>query len=557
MNIMHFFKPHSLIAALLIVSFLGAPLFFLKPRTTIAQAGGGLTGCFSGFGGGSSSGAGGGSSSGAGGGSGSGSGSTGGGQNAVPVKNKIIEDKTTSLEKKESCLDGIVTLAVRALAQTMTQDIIRWINSGFKGQPGFVDNPKRFLGSVANTISGAFINEVGLAGLCEPFRPQIQIALFAVPSYKEKAQCTFSGIVKNMNAFANDFNEGGWTAWISTVQPQNNAFGSYFLATDERYSRMLAAQQNARDDANQSRGFLSQYQCDFKDDADFGVDENNVDIPGDNWVGTAEARSYAGPYYDGGMEACIAASKVNLGSVLASQTDFALTIDGRQILAADEIGEMISAIIGTFFNKLITDGLANLTREKNKDLFDIPDPFEQYKAPLLASLNTAIASTTAYLTAYRDILTTLADLVEIADDRIACWEAVDAYIPDPPPAEPTPPLYTAKITEIQTRKKALQAILDKNAPVDAQNINAATTLLQRLNDILAMITPPNNDISGALIAFQSITNIPSQEDIDAAEGQLLIYAEELFGPEGANEDLLTCQALPGGQPTATSTPLTL
>ena len=150
------------------------------------------------------------------------------------------------------------------------------------------------------------------------------------------------------------------------VQPQNNAFGSYFLAEDERYARIVSAQQNARDDANQSRGFLSQYKCDFKDDADFGVDENNVDIPGDNWVGTAEARSYAGPYYDGSMEACITASKVNLGSVLASQTDFALTIDGRQILRQDEIGEMISAILNTFFNKLLTDGLANLTREKTR-----------------------------------------------------------------------------------------------------------------------------------------------------------------------------------------------
>ncbi|MCR4306385.1 MAG: hypothetical protein NUV42_00270 [Candidatus Yonathbacteria bacterium] len=543
MNIMRFFKPHSIIAALLITSFLGAPLFFSAPHTAYT-AGINLQSC---LGGGSSAGSGG-SSSGGGGSAG------GGGGNEIPVKDDTTRKKTTALENKESCLDSIVTLAVRGFLQKMTGDVIDWINGGFKGKPGFVDNPKRFLGSVADTISGAFINEAGLAGLCDPFRPQILFELAIVPSYKQKAQCTFSGIVDNMNAFANDFNEGGWTAWISTVQPQNNAFGSYFLATDERYSRMLAAQQNARDDANQSRGFLSQYQCDkdSMDDVDFGVDEEGFDIPGDNWDGSATVRSYVGPWNEGGIPGCWSAKKVNLGSVLASQADFALTIDGRTLLAADEVSEAVAAILNTFFNKLLTDGLANLTREKNPDLFDVPDPFEQYRAPLLTSLNTAIASTTAYLTAYNGVLDALNDLVGTNDERIICWQSVDDYEPDP--LNPSPPQYTQKITDITKRRDELQKILDTNATVDAQNINAATALLQRLEDILAMITPPNNDTSDALIEFQTITTIPSQEDIDAAGEQLLIYTEELFGPGGAQEDLSACQEIQETQLNPSVTP---
>lgn len=509
---MHFFKPHSIIATLLLVSLLGVPLFFLKPSPAHAVG-------FCGFTintGGSSSGTG------------------GSGNNEVPVKEK-------EQRSKESLGDCLVSFVAKLAAKMLTQSILDWINSGFKGQPTFVQDPKRFLGDVANEVSGAFIAEVGLSALCTPFRPQIQIALYGVQSYYKRSQCTLDKVINNLNAFYNDFNAGGWTAWISTVQqPQNNPYGAYFISLQEQQLRILDAKQNTRDDANQSQGFLSLYKCSQMDP----------------FYGDPDFPNYETPYHEGGIKGCESASKTTPGKTIAGQADFALTIGGLQLIQADELNEMIGVIADAFVSQLIKQGLSSLSKKDSPDLFI--DPSIAIRAQLERDLAAAIAATEAYLSALTGSRDDLEELIGLADDRIACWSAVDAYIPNPPPTEPAPLLYTAKIAEITARKAELLKLLEES-PATPEEVAYATNLLEDLQSTDPRKDPPSirrlldlGDISTALTEFGKLVGgVPSQEKIDATTAQSGDYAGELIA---ANTDLLECRELPGGQPTATSTP---
>lgn len=508
---MYFLKPHSIIVTLLLVSFLGAPLFLLKPSTAHAVGFCGLNINI----GGSSVGA-------------------GGGQE-IPVKDKEIRSK-------ESLGDCLVSVAAKLAAKMLTQSILDWINSGFKGQPTFVQDPKRFLGDVANEVSGAFIAEVGLSALCTPFRPQIQIALYGVQSYYKRSQCTLDKVINNLNAFYNDFNAGGWTAWISTVQqPQNNPYGAYFISLQEQQLRILDAKQNTRDDANQSQGFLSLYKCSQMDP----------------FYGDPDFPNYETPYHEGGIKGCESASKTTPGKTIAGQADFALTIGGLQLIQADELNEMIGVIADAFVSQLIKQGLSSLTKANNPDGV-FTDPSIAIRAQLERDLAAAIAAIEAYLSALTGSRDDLEELIGLADDRIACWSAVDAYIPNPPPTEPAPLLYTAKIAEITARKAELLKLLEES-PATPEEVAYATNLLEDLQSTDPRKDPPSirrlldlGDISTALTEFGKLVGgVPSQEKIDATTAQSGDYAGELIA---ANTDLLECQEIQKTQQNPPVTP---
>jgi len=500
---MYFFKPHSIIAALLIVSFLGVPLFSLKPTTAEAI---GFCGVNINIGGSSTS--------------------AGSGNDEVPVKEK-------EQRSKESLGDCLVSFAAKLAAKMLTQSILDWINSGFEGQPTFVQDPKKFIGDVANEASGAFIAEVGLSALCVPFRPQIQIALYGVQTYYVRSQCTLDTVINNVQSFYDDFNAGGWTAWVNTVQqPQNNPYGAYFISLQEQQLRILQAKQNASDDANQSGGFLSLYKCDRMDPF-----HGDPDFP-----------NYETPYNEGGIKGCESASKTTPGKTIAGQADFALSIGGRQLIEADELNEMIGVIADAFISQLIKQGLSSLTKANNPgNIFD--DPSVAIKAKLEADLAAAIAATEAYLSALTSGRDALEELIALADDRIACWEAVDAYgATQEPPVEPQ---YATTTAEIRNRQTELLVLLEET-PATPEEVAYATELLEDLQSTDPQKDPPSirrlldlGDLTTALTEFGKLVGgVPSQEAIDAITAQSGDYTGEIIA---ANADLLACEEIREGQ----------
>jgi hypothetical protein len=240
----------------------------------------------------------------------------------VPTSDKAIRLKEVGITKwgitwPGVTLDGIVILATKALLQQLSDDVVTWINNGFDGGPGFATDPADFFLGVADQVAIPFIEDVGLSALCSPFRAQIEGALRI--SYNSSlpqrdryvGSCTISGIVGNFENFlSGDFAEGGWEGWITMTQNQDsNPFGAMITAQSTLAARIASATGIAEQELSWSKGFLSSREC----------------------SGT------------GSEEVCVTTTP---GTVIEGQLQKVLGSEINQLELADELDEMIGALLG-------------------------------------------------------------------------------------------------------------------------------------------------------------------------------------------------------------------
>lgn len=193
---------------------------------------------------------------------------------------------------KETFLDPLAYYAARFLIRMLTQSIVDWINSGFNGNPSFVEDPKDFLLATADRTIGEFIFDSDLGFLCKPFEINVRLALgLQYNPFQDKIRCTLSQILQNADGtvtdtydkFMNgDFIEGGgWDTWLQvTTVPQNNQLGAMLIAQAELDARLESENKRVDQELSWGAGVLSQKQC----------EETVYDASG-NVVGTPETYS--------------------------------------------------------------------------------------------------------------------------------------------------------------------------------------------------------------------------------------------------------------------------
>ncbi len=251
------------------------------------------------------------------------------------AQNSITAANTSAVTQKELVLDGIVTAAAKIVISNMTNSIVTWINSGFQGNPAFITNPESFFTDVADQIAGNFIAGTELGFLCEPFSLDIRIALAANYSstYRQANYCRLSDVVSNTENFAKftegDFSRGGWDSWFEISQnPQNNPMGAYLSAQTELSIRTARGQSIKLLEANWGQGFLSYQECLAEDINGNCVEKGPIQTP---------------------------------GSVIESQLENTLGTGVRQLEIADEINEIVSALVGQLVQTVFTEGLSSFS----------------------------------------------------------------------------------------------------------------------------------------------------------------------------------------------------
>lgn len=220
----------------------------------------------------------------------------------------------------------------KAILHRMLKDIIRWINSGFKGSPMFVQDLGGFLTSAADEAAGRFIQEVGgpLSIVCSPFRLNIRIAIATAYSQsrdRNLRRCTLSGAMQNIqNFFDGDFNQGGWGTWLQIVhQPQQYTYlGQYYLAAAEASIAIEGARGERLELARWAGGFLWGETC------------RNITTP------------------DGRVER---KCEVNTpGVIVQEQLNKHLGAGYDSLVAADQINEVVNA----FLQQVVTQALSGV-----------------------------------------------------------------------------------------------------------------------------------------------------------------------------------------------------
>ncbi len=245
------------------------------------------------------------------------------GSNAEVATSKInggILGLEKTLLGKEFGFDQVAWAVARAAVQSITQSIINWINSGFQGSPAFVQDLEQHLLNIADQTAGNFIyNDPALNFLCSPFQLDVKIALATAyresQNFAEEAQCTLTDVTNNVDGFINgSFQEGGWSSWFELTQnPVNTPTGAYLAAETEMYARIVDEQGQAIEELSWGDGFLSFKVCADTDVASGAVSSGDCDI-------------------------------VTPGATIADQLNEALGAGQRQLIEADEINEIISAL---------------------------------------------------------------------------------------------------------------------------------------------------------------------------------------------------------------------
>ena len=173
--------------------------------------------------------------------------------------------KTSALE---NCLLAAKDIAMRVAREILKKQIldqivdqtIRWIQDGT--QPKFVEDFGQFVSDSANAGIGEAIREIGLGEFCDsPLKARILIGLQTPPRFYEGSSCTLDDVVGNIEAFKENFQNGGWIGIQEAASPQNNRHGAYLLAMEKVIEETEKQEKISEAKLAGGGGFLPQEVC--------------------------------------------------------------------------------------------------------------------------------------------------------------------------------------------------------------------------------------------------------------------------------------------------------
>lgn len=228
--------------------------------------------------------------------------------------------------------DKMWIIAVEALKKRLVDmivdQIVRWIQGG--GEPKFITDWEGFLSDAFDVGFDEVVKQLDLGFICSPFNLQVRLALTRIPEFSQRASCTLDRIVNNINAFYDDFLNGGWIAYEeSWLAPQNNIYGAILLAWDEAEREGTEKQEAARNEGIANQSFLSIKRC-----AEFDTDEDLEGNP-----------------------VCARYETVTPGKIIADAAARTVGADIDYIVNARDLTAYIAAIADAFINRLIRSGV--------------------------------------------------------------------------------------------------------------------------------------------------------------------------------------------------------
>ncbi len=206
------------------------------------------------------------------------------------IENAITSVATTDQFLENSVLNKIATAIAKQLLMQITNSVISWINSGFNGNPSFIQNPTAFFENIGDQATGQFISQSGaLSSLCSPFSLQVRLAIAQQQQRNDgygsgggggenQYSCTLSTIIQNGKNAINsagvsitpsvqgftggDFSQGGWGAFSALVtNPDNTPNGAYLDAEDQLQQQINNQVAQKQSELSQGGGFLSWESC--------------------------------------------------------------------------------------------------------------------------------------------------------------------------------------------------------------------------------------------------------------------------------------------------------
>ncbi len=178
--------------------------------------------------------------------------------------------------------DAIAYCIGNALITFAANSVTQWINSGFNGNPAFVDNPEKFFADLADQTATSFVAGVvkGTTGvnICQPFR--LAVGLSAINSYNSnynnQSLCTLDRVTQNMEGFLSGSPQyySNNAMYAATQDRANSYLGNVILASNELNLRLNTQSSLARDMLLQNNGYQNVTECQYTTTQEVGPDGN-------------------------------------------------------------------------------------------------------------------------------------------------------------------------------------------------------------------------------------------------------------------------------------------
>jgi hypothetical protein len=313
--------------------------------------------------------------------------------------------------------DGIAWFAGRILLRQITQSLVNWINSGFQGNPSFIQDPKDFLEKDIDRTIGNFIESSDLNFLCAPFQINVKLALgLQYSPFADQIGCRLTDILNNTEGAYEDFvngdfiGGGGWDSWLSiTTVPQNNQLGAMLIAQN-RLDANINNQIGIRDkELSWGNGSLSLKKCSSytynyttKEKTNISEDYFGDPVFTQQKIGATSSRVTSIDTSGSDEESTETREDCQIttpGHVFTEMIRKTNTLDVDALNMADEINEIVGALANFVVSKAMEKGYAALTDEElSPDNPDWRAGLESLKSQQYQSLQSASAvSNPAYM----------------------------------------------------------------------------------------------------------------------------------------------------------------
>ena len=167
----------------------------------------------------------------------------------------VIKSLTDAKTFKTYVLDPLAYIAIQTLLKAMTNQILGWIQGR---DSGFVQNLQAEALRGVDAEAGNLLNKISTINLCGNIGAFLKLSIGAPnASFRQRMQCSVTGIVGNFQNFYDNFANGGWPAFFSiSLEPQNNAYGAYLLALNEQAQLQSGRQEAVHQRLSEGKGFL-------------------------------------------------------------------------------------------------------------------------------------------------------------------------------------------------------------------------------------------------------------------------------------------------------------
>lgn len=243
---------------------------------------------------------------------------------AVPILCQLGLDYNCN---KESIIDVAVKAAVNAMLRTLTTSTVNWIQGG---GGNFVMDLQQELGRQLDLRMGEYLNQLSGINLCGNLGAYLQINLRSYGGRLSQVMgCTLTGIVANVQGFFTNFQNGGWQAFARvTLVPENNPYGAFMIAEHERIIREASITESVKNTYLSGSGFLGTQKC-------YQVSTGDIGADGDTIMTTK----------------CDATTP---GDTVAGMLKDAIGTDNENLIAADEVAELVNAVFGALVQRAMT-----------------------------------------------------------------------------------------------------------------------------------------------------------------------------------------------------------